>query len=99
MIYGIKTSGHPTIHQSDWKKRMSHPPILWISFFGWLGSGVGLGWLMRDFTNSARMGAASVVIDVAMIAIIVSQCSVVIYLLSPYLSHRDKCTPKTLDKQ
>jgi hypothetical protein len=64
----------------EYETRLNHPPILWIAFFGWFGSGFGLGWLIRDFTNSARIGAASVVIDVAMIATIVSQCSIVIYL-------------------
>jgi len=68
----------------------THPPILWIISFGWFGSGIGLGWLLRDFTNSARIGAASVVIEVAIIATIVSQCSVFTYLTLPLI--KKKCT-------
>ena len=42
MLSAIKGRCHPTINQSDWKNRMSQPPILWVRFFGWFVSGVGL---------------------------------------------------------
>jgi hypothetical protein len=67
--------------QGDWIARLTQPPILWIRFLGWLGSGVGLGWLIRDWTNDARVGAISWAIKLVVISAIVSQVPVVIYVL------------------
>jgi hypothetical protein len=50
---------------------MNQPPILWIRFFGWFGSGAGLGW--------GWMFGSLFAIRVLMIAAIISQFSVVIY--------------------
>ena len=59
-------------------KRLSHPPFLALRIVGWFGSGMGLGWLMRDLTNSAMLGAASWAIKLVLIATIGSQLLFVI---------------------
>src|SRR4051794_29623549 len=49
------------------------PPFLWLRFFGWFGSGVGFGWLIRNFTISASEGANNVAMAAigALMAIII----------------------------
>jgi len=60
--------------------RMNQPPILWIRFFGFLGSGFGLGWFIRAATNSAKTGAASVAAALIIMLTIGSQLALAIYL-------------------
>jgi len=69
---------------------MIQPPILWVRFFGWFGSGVGLGWLMRDLTTSATAGAMSWAIKLVIISAIAVPFAV-IYLLLRLLSDKNKC--------
>jgi hypothetical protein len=74
MLNRIKKGG---TRQGEFDKRINQPPILWVRFFGWLASGVCLGWLARDWIRFANVGA----IRVLMITAIISQFSIVIYSL------------------
>jgi hypothetical protein len=47
-------AGNQSLRFSD------RPPFLWLRFLGWFGSGVGFGWLIRNFTISASAGANNV---------------------------------------
>ena len=76
MSIAIAKGGNTQGERLAW---MTQPPILWLRFFGWLGSGVGLGWLIRDLTSSAKVGAISWAIKLVIISAIISQLSIVIY--------------------
>jgi hypothetical protein len=76
--------------QGERHTRMTQPPILWLQVFGWVSSGVGLGWLIRDITSDARVGAMSWAIKLLLISAIVTQLSFVIYALLQFRSGRRK---------
>jgi predicted lipid-binding transport protein (Tim44 family) len=66
--------------QIDAKMRANLPPLVWIRFFGFLGTGFGLGWLIRAAAYTWMTGAASTVIAFTMMLSISSQVALGIYL-------------------
>jgi len=75
MFNAIKNGGS---FQGDAKNLLIQSPIIWIRFFGWFSSGVGVGWAVRDLMNSPLSQGA---INWLMITAMVSQFSIVIYPL------------------
>jgi hypothetical protein len=83
MLMKILDSGN----QLDVQKLISQPSLVWINFFGFLGTGFTLGWFMRAVAYAWTTGAASAVIVVAVMLTIVSQIGLIIFLLLQLRNH------------
>ncbi len=71
-------------NRSDFIQRNNQPLILWIRFFGWFGSGAGVGWFLCDFNGEFSVAIIRTVVILA----IVSQCLIFIVPLLLHLWRR-----------
>jgi hypothetical protein len=73
-----------------WRETLSaHPGIQVLRIFGWLGSGICLGWFIRDWAKSTISGDSIVPIVGIATSVICSQIGVVI-LYAALSSRRTK---------